>query len=880
MSAKWVRSQEWDRQHLTGALTPVRWVLHAFSSVTLAIVFLALVAVYGILASVPVGLIALLPTYIIYAVTLLITVAIIAGLPVWGWWRLSRGWTFGVRFAVALVLLVLLALAAMWAWHAVAWPVLRYDETSHSGLRLFADFVDRYKAVTVRRTPALEMTELEFYGWWPLKLLLLLFVVNMSVATLRRIEFNLPNLGVLTVHAGIVTLGLGAAAYSAAKQEGDVLLLAGPPDATAAPTPGPMETGFFDNTRIVLRVGQARSVEERMKLGLPVDMETDQRRLIGVPRYNDYNLGAIATLDKPLDASDDGRTLSIPVPSTSRVSAPLIDPDIAFRVVGYAAAAELVQAWRKTEAAPGVAAPPPDQPVRYVEMRTSLDRNQQPLPGGGDRLVQTMGFMPTVPAERVVQIANAIGIEYTRNLSEERWTDLTANIPMPSDPTKRPAGGLIVRIPAQDIARIFPIEPGAKIEVGGYTLEFTSISPTPPFPIITPGYEGAGSSVAVVRVTPPAAGGGKPYDRYIYSRFPELTQDLSVTERNAQGMPARTPASKDIQLTFIDATMVQVHLDERPDGTVRGFIRLPLVGGRGVSVVRTDALKTGDSLPVGPSLSLKLGDRLASVERTNVPQRITGPQREKELGTHKQAALAVEVSTAGNNGAAPWSTTVWLPFQLYTSERAGAKPTKVKLPDGREVELAFGRLWHALPGLGLQLADFSMTPYPHSEQPQDFRSDLIVTKFDQAGEIAATDRSFTSLNEPLLESPFIWDSNRSGLTNTFKWIGSALGDTRFKFSQSGWDSAGWGDTKERAARGELMRPYGRFTILGVGNNPGIKVIALGAVLTCAGIPWAFYVKPWMVKRRKLALAAAAAEGRLSPRPSAPVPAPAAMEVKS
>jgi hypothetical protein len=877
VSAKWVRSQEWDRQHLTGALAPVRWLVHSFSSITLAIIFLVLVAVYGVLASVPIGLIALLPTYILYAVTLLVTVAIVAGLPVWGWWRATPSRSFAVRFAVSLIVFILLALVAVWGWYSVAWPVLRYDESSHSGLRLFADFVDRYKAVSVRRTPALEMTELEFYGWWPLKLLLLLFVVNMTVATLRRIEFNLPNLGVLTVHTGIVTLGLGAAAYSTAKQEGDVLLLAGTPDASGTPTVGPMETGFFDNTRVVLRVSQERTVEERVKLNLPSELGADQRRLFGLPRYNDYNLGAVTTLDVHPTFGDDGRTLSITVPSTNRDAAGLVDPDINLRIVGYAAAAELVPGWRQVDPVPGVAAL--DQPVRYVEMRTSLDRNQQPLPEGKDRLVQTMGFMPTVPAERVVQISTAIGIEYTRNLSEERWADLTADIPMPAD--KVPAGGLIVRIPSQNIARIFPVQPGSKIEVGGYTIEFTSISPRPPFPIITPGYEGAGTSVAVVHITPPApaeAAGeaaAKAFDRYLYSRFPELTQDLSATERNAAGMPVRTAPSKDIQVVFVDATMVQVHMDERPDGTVRGFIRLPLP--RGASVIRTDPLKAGDSLAVGPQLSLKLGEKVPSVERASVPRPITGPEREKELGTHKQAAIAVEVSINGK----PWTSTVWLPFQLYTTERVGAGPTRVNLPDGRVIELSFGRLWHLLPGLGLELADFSMTPYPHSEQPQDFRSDLIVTKFNSAGEPVATEKRFTSLNEPLLESPFIWDGGRSSFVNAKAWIGSLLGDTRFKFSQNGWDNTGWTETKARAERGELKRPLGRFTILGVGNNPGIKIIALGAVLTCAGIPWAFYIKPWMIKRRKLALAATAAGGKPTARPmKAPVPAsPAAMEVK-
>ncbi|MFT3686506.1 MAG: hypothetical protein QM783_16570 [Phycisphaerales bacterium] len=390
---------------------------------------------------------------------------------------------------------------------------------------------------------------------------------------------------------------------------------------------------------------------------------------------------------------------------------------------------------------------------------------------------------------------------------------------------KQPVGGLIVDIPAQGISRMYPVEPGSTLSVGGYTIDFTTLTPRPPFPIITPGYEGASSSVAVVRVTPPAAiSGGKAYDRYLYSRFPELAQDLSTTELNARGMPARTAASKDITLTFIDATMVNVVMDERPDGTVRSFVRLPMP--KGVAAMRFDGLKTGDKLPVGPQLSLRLGKTVRNVEHVDVPESVTGPEREKDLGTHKRAAIAVEVSSAGRTGSQPFTKVVWLPFQLYQGERAGAEATAITLPDGRVVEIGFGRLWRPLPGMALQLAEFEMFPYPHSTQPQDFRSDLVVTKFDRAGTIVATDRRATSLNEPLLESPFVWDGGRNFASNSAAWLGSVLGDTRFKFSQSGWDAGGWTETKARADKGELPRAYGRFTILGVGNNPGIKIIAL------------------------------------------------------
>jgi hypothetical protein len=60
----------------------------------------------------------------------------------------------------------------------------------------------------------------------------------------------------------------------------------------------------------------------------------------------------------------------------------------------------------------------------------------------------------------------------------------------------------------------------------------------------------------------------------------------------------------------------------------------------------------------------------------------------------------------------------------------------------------------------------------------------------------------------------------------------------------------------------------------VGNNPGIHVIAFGGILMGMGIPWAFYVKPWLVQREKKRLQQLVKEGKIKPRGAA-APAPAA-----
>jgi hypothetical protein len=73
----------------------------------------------------------------------------------------------------------------------------------------------------VRQHPWLEMTEFEWFHWWPFNALVILFAAVMVIATIRRIPLRTMNLGVWMIHAGIVTLALGSYYYFGTKIEGD-----------------------------------------------------------------------------------------------------------------------------------------------------------------------------------------------------------------------------------------------------------------------------------------------------------------------------------------------------------------------------------------------------------------------------------------------------------------------------------------------------------------------------------------------------------------------------------------------------------------------------------------------------------------------------------
>lgn len=233
MSAKWRRSLAWDDRFFPSWAWPFKAVLRTFSSIPFAVVLLILVAFYGILASVPVGVIVLGLTQLFYGVTLVGLIAVLAAALILPARFLVAGPT--PRFiAMMAAVLVAIGLGSL-AWLRFLWPILHYDPVTHSGVRFFASFIETNQATTLRRLPGMEMSELEFYGWWPLRVILVLFVLNMVVATLRRIEFNFKNVGVLTVHTGIILIGLGSIYYNGLKREGDTLLLAG--QTPAAPMP-------------------------------------------------------------------------------------------------------------------------------------------------------------------------------------------------------------------------------------------------------------------------------------------------------------------------------------------------------------------------------------------------------------------------------------------------------------------------------------------------------------------------------------------------------------------------------------------------------------------------------------------------------------------
>jgi len=854
MSRKWQQTKQWDDENLRGIFEPLRLVLRAFSSVSMAIMLLTFVALYAVLASVPIGLLALTPTFLIIALSYLGALVAIALLPVVIIRRLMRRSGPGARFAVSLLSLMGLGVIASALWVSLVWPLLRYDPIAGSGLRLFPEFVRAYEATTVRRLPILEMTELQFYAWWPLRVVLLLFITNLVVATFRRIEFGVKTIGVLTVHTGIVLIALGSLFYGRFKKEGDTLLMAS--SAQNSAVPGSPQVAFYDRESVVLYVAQTLAEGGRPRPGsVPSHPAWEQRLLKTLPRYNDYNLlaglesGASSLRSRSgadSDWSDDpGLPLGLDVPGGG---SGLVDPDIQLRIVGYASYAESVDDFIEQKIDP--AAPIPagftSNPMRFIEMYSRLDPSAD-----HSKPVIIFNLSPRIPGGRISS-NDTFGVEYTEGMSDQRWHDLAAPIP----PGTQQA--LVIEIPLEGgaLRTAIPVIPGVRREIGdtGFAVRVKEILPEPPFPIITKGYEGATSEVAIIEVEKRGQGiePGETYDRWVYYRFPEISQDLLPDVDPASGRPTRRDADPSIRLSFIDASKLQVHIDGKPDGSARAIVRQ-----RNGSVRVIESLASGERIAglLGQEkLDLKLSDRWDHARRFERPVPVPKADRRNDrIGTHDEALMGVEVSDG-----AGWTHVVWLPFSRYMHIRGLQTERDISLPDGRRIRLAFGRLQHPLPDFRLRLVDFEMIAYDHRGAPRDYQSIVRVEPNSNDAKFEAYEH-VTKLNNPL-RAPYHWDPDASWFSNASRRLTSGLNPRQFKLSQSGWDQSGWTESQKLVDQGVLDKPRASFTILGVGNNPGIHIVALGGILMGVGIPWAFYVKPWLVRRERARLKAEYAHG--------------------
>ncbi|MEM6552864.1 MAG: hypothetical protein AAF750_12160 [Planctomycetota bacterium] len=794
MSAKYRRVKEAD----LALPAPLRWLTRAFSSITLAVILLSIICVYGLFASVPIYMIGLGVAYAIIAACLVGPVAL--GLHAFRK-RLARTntpWPTWKWLALSLPLLGAAGVLTVWcSRHAKAWA---------ADFEPFAE----HRATVIYRLPGIEMTELEFYAWWPMRLLLILFVINMVWATIRRIPFDLPRAGVLTIHSGIVIMALGSLLYGQFKLEGDMFLvrqdIAGP---------GQSFTQYFYD-----RNDPALYLSLNGQPATPIPLKGK------LPRYNDYTLGEldIAIHDTPGFAQRYTDRLRI-------------------NIVGFFAYAEMaarlidlsdtpaVQAGQTAGLAPGLRVAAGDINHAHGEPATLL---------------------AGVPDRRALAAGDAI-VELLPSLTPERRRDLNETFDGPH--------GLIVEIPATGFRQVYPITPGQTLtpEGTGYTLQVESIGPYM-LPFVTDGYQNAQDTYTLVHIT----GNGKDIRRHVFHRYPELHTDFLPTDSPTAGPMGQRQdeVDPDIRLTFIDDAVMVYRLVALEGSTDRLELML-----RGKGMRPDTALLIEDKFPLpgvaAPGdtqrmpwmhITEKADFALEGFAPTPVPKLARDP---KEEGNFTHAVVPVVIEKLAADGKTVEARAERL-LRYHTYPDSDQSPQAVNLPGLGELTLTLSRDRYELP-FTISLQDFEMTPYPGSDQPRDFASDLLITEVGEDGSLGRPRVLRTHMNNPIMFEP----------ENAPFHMG------RIKISQVSWDP---GDPDMSEAEKAMTNERGRyvnkhrFSVVGISNNVGVRIIALGAILTFAGIPYAFYVKPWLLKRRARQKVADALNRKPEAQPPAPEPA--------
>ena len=97
-----------------------------------------------------------------------------------------------------------------------------YSSIGSSGVPISYAIWEPQTWVNIRES--FEMTEFEWFHWWPFKWLVATLCLNMFIVTVRRIPFNILTVGVWSIHSGVITLVIGSVVYFANKVEGDVVI--------------------------------------------------------------------------------------------------------------------------------------------------------------------------------------------------------------------------------------------------------------------------------------------------------------------------------------------------------------------------------------------------------------------------------------------------------------------------------------------------------------------------------------------------------------------------------------------------------------------------------------------------------------------------------
>lgn len=750
--------------------------------------------------------------------------------------------------------------------------------------------LDNWDQIVPRQQRWAEMTEFEWFHWWPFNLLIALICLNITVTTLRRIRFRPVNYGVWMIHTGIIILALGSVWYFTLKVEGDAPI-ARRMVVIRSPHHEPLHMIAQPGMRVTAGEGDRRA-EYRV-----VDIDPDWELLTGdAAGRRAYSVTvqvtrADRTFMRQLLAGHPDLTEDV-LPGQGRAvrvtGEKLVDPDLSMSLeyapqryfyLAHSEALYLREVGR-TEwverpihglpryndsvddyaeiwpVAPGsipalnplgIIVPPVavDDPLPGMNLRIdSYLRYADLAPGlvsGGDRFDPSITLRLISADNQTLRVEmKALDPTTSNDLLGFEWVDDEREIDAHRATTP---GRLVVEVPGGDGREPVMHEwsvpeleldraerPFIPIEGTEYAIRVQNVIDSIPME------SGPSQSAAIVEVKR----GDASYVRFVSS---DADRSLDQSVDAATGARTEIPTDPGIRMRYIGSQ--RPRLMTIVAGPTENRLRIVIADAESDRTELRD-LPLNTRVQLFPNLSMVVDQYVARPRQVTRPVVVPREQRNRDLDMRLRM---VKVEFEGRDPARPVS--YWLPFHDYPFENAATalrrfayRPTVVRLSDGRSIEVIFSRRRMELPA-PVVLEDFVL-----EEHVGGFTgSNVSVRDWRSVIRFAAAD----GLTEPINVSV-----NKPG---EFR---------RYWFFQSMWDPP----DAPRAA-GEVASRGRNYTVLGVGNREGVYTQLFGCIVAVIGMLYAFYVKPMIKRRKQLQAQATASTVRsMSTRATSPAREPA------
>jgi len=715
----------------------------------------------------------------------------------------------------------------------------------------------------------LEMTEFEFFHWWPFDLLIGLLVANLVVTTVRRIRFNRINAGVWMIHTGIVTLALGSVYYFGTKLEGDTPIFR---RQAVIRVPGQVEpvrmlirpgnhamAGAGDNAyhfevvNIQPEYGlRSAGHEGEQAYSVQISVQTPTQQFIrqvlaGYPEFTEDVIPGKGRAVKETGKALLDETLDIQLEYAPQDEFFLMDSAALY--VRPRGSSEWKQRpiedlphYHERIASRGEVWMPPGEniPIRPIDLTVP------PGPDGDDPLagynVHVTGFLRyAFESERWLPGGDRLNpvcrLRLEADVGQPRDYELVAFDPqagqaedghlvfrwVESEEEAKAAAAatsesvLSIRVPDKSVTLAVPIaapeadekeRPHQPIEGTEYAYRVQNVFNHLAIP--SGRLKDRTVSVAVVDIRK----GEREFTRWV-ADIPEATRDITADTHEA------TEMDTGITLTYQPGNPAVLTVLAGPDPLgVRFLHRLD------DGTLADRVVKLGERVALAEGIRATVQELIPQARREVRPAIVPEHERDRDA---RQSFSMIQVEVSRSD----WSTDLWLPFNHYALPdgqygvpgRIAYQPKTIRLPDGRRVELLFSRQRRPLPN-PVVLERFTLDTF------QGGLSGSNGNVRDYISQLRFSDGSGG------WSQPVEMRSNRPATNGGF-W-----------FFQSTWDPP------SQSSAGM------NYTGAGVGNRNGVYVQLAGCCLAVTGMIYAFYFKPVLIRRRqKAARAFARAEGR-------------------